>query len=196
MCVLITKNDTVDKKESSSMSNKSGAKHLPSSSNAKAVPKMNMPVKEQDDLDTIFSSISSNKSKTAGAVAGSPNSLNRGKRSNAMKSHSTASINSWKRSREQETLPARQKINLESDGLYRAPIKTLEMSDAMFFESSLPNSKRKVIENLNNSSGNANVLRTEGVHRIVSVSELRKMLSNNPRAGTTPNCPFDCDCCF
>jgi phage-related minor tail protein len=40
------------------------------------------------------------------------------------------------------------------------------------------------------------LLRKEGVDRIVSMEELSKMLSRNAKAGTTPNCPFDCDCCF
>lgn len=43
----------------------------------------------------------------------------------------------------------------------------------------------------------AKVARKEGVDRIITMRELKGMLSGkNSRAGTTPNCPFDCDCCF
>lgn len=32
--------------------------------------------------------------------------------------------------------------------------------------------------------------------RIVSMDELQNMVTSNPKAGTTPLCPFDCDCCY
>ena len=32
--------------------------------------------------------------------------------------------------------------------------------------------------------------------RLVSEETVKQMLSSDPKAGTTDNCPFDCDCCF
>ncbi|KAH9601380.1 Protein of unknown function DUF1764 [Trypanosoma melophagium] len=85
-----------------------------------------------------------------------------------------------------------------SDGLYRAPEKTLDLSDAAFFD--FPSQRRKGREEKSKTTTSAeisgDVLQREGVHRIISMDELQKITSSNPKAGTTPNCPFDCDCCF
>ncbi|CBH14768.1 hypothetical protein, conserved [Trypanosoma brucei gambiense DAL972] len=91
-----------------------------------------------------------------------------------------------------------------SDGLYRAPEKTLELSDADFFNVSSQPKEKKGRNKKTGKGGDPladcevpeTLLRREGVDRIITVEELRKITSSNPNAGTTPNCPFDCDCCF
>lgn len=88
------------------------------------------------------------------------------------------------------TIP--QVVNKEQkkkDGLYRKPEVSLEISDREFF-----NAEGKMSGNTNSS--NEALQRKEGVDKIVSMSELKKMLSSSSKAGTTKNCPFDCDCCF
>lgn len=76
--------------------------------------------------------------------------------------------------------------------MYRVPEKSMGMSDEAFFGKSDASS---VTPSTAAVAGEQAFLK-EGVHRIVSMSELQKMLSTNPDAGSTPNCPFDCNCCF
>nr|CCC93163.1 conserved hypothetical protein [Trypanosoma congolense IL3000] len=80
-----------------------------------------------------------------------------------------------------------------SDGLYREPKKALELSDADFFN--MTPRKRQKGAGLSDENQDS-LVRREGVDRIISFEELQKLTSSNPKAGTTPNCPFDCDCCF
>ncbi|RNF26266.1 uncharacterized protein Tco025E_01389 [Trypanosoma conorhini] len=85
-----------------------------------------------------------------------------------------------------------------SDGLYRAPEKTLGLSDSAFFDvaSQRQKKRRKTSKDPTAVEVAEDVLQREGVDRIVTVEELQKITSSNPKAGTTANCPFDCDCCF
>lgn len=76
------------------------------------------------------------------------------------------------------------------DGLYRKKEVTVELSDQEFFNG------KGVSSSAGTSAANAALRAREGVDKIVSMRELQKMLSHNSRAGSTPNCPFDCDCCF
>ncbi|KAG8348780.1 putative Eukaryotic protein of unknown function (DUF1764) [Trypanosoma vivax] len=99
------------------------------------------------------------------------------------------------------TTPSKVSERSTGDGLYSAPEKTVELSDAEFFN--LGERRRKVplkegARRCRTSDGAAleDLLRREGVDRIISVEELQRITSANPKAGTTPNCPFDCDCCF
>ncbi|ORC92240.1 uncharacterized protein TM35_000044540 [Trypanosoma theileri] len=87
-------------------------------------------------------------------------------------------------------------VEPRSDGLYRAPEKTLELSDAAFFD--VPSQRRRGRGGKSSATAeiSGDVLQREGVHRIITMEELQKITSSNPKAGTTPNCPFDCDCCF
>ncbi|CCW69438.1 unnamed protein product [Phytomonas sp. Hart1] len=195
--VHATKNAKEDRNGSGAMKKISESNHIPVNQNLKAISRTNLHSKEQNDIDSIFSSISSSKKiKTTGVTASLNNSINRNNRLNVNKTHFQSSSKSSKRSKENEALPESKKIKSESDGIYRAPEKTLKMSDDKFFESSLSSSNKKPSKNNARNLGSDNLSRTEGVDRIVSEGELQKMLSNNPRAGTTPNCPFDCDCCF
>ncbi|KAK7195737.1 hypothetical protein NESM_000504000 [Novymonas esmeraldas] len=90
------------------------------------------------------------------------------------------------------------------DGLYRAPEKSVQMSDNQFFSGTWLKEDRSaagactavVASSAVAAEASEEQLRTEGVDRIVSMEELSKMLSRSARAGTTANCPFDCDCCF
>ncbi|EAN88248.1 hypothetical protein C3747_1g88 [Trypanosoma cruzi] len=84
-----------------------------------------------------------------------------------------------------------------SDGLYHAPEKTLELSDSAFFDVASQRQQKKRKANASTATEfPEEVLRREGVDRIVTLEELRGITSSNPKAGTTANCPFDCDCCF
>ncbi|XQJ31171.1 Eukaryotic protein of unknown function (DUF1764), putative [Leishmania guyanensis] len=91
------------------------------------------------------------------------------------------------------------------DGLYHAPEKSVQMSDNQFFSGTWLKEDRNATAAFTTcsavtSTGSPEVSealqRREDVDRIVSMEELAKMLSRDARAGTTPNCPFDCDCCF
>ncbi|KEG12980.1 hypothetical protein DQ04_01291100 [Trypanosoma grayi] len=82
------------------------------------------------------------------------------------------------------------------DGLYHAPEKTLELSDAAFFDLSSLRQKGCKKKKSTTTEVPEDVLRREGVDRVITLEELQKITSSNPKAGTTPNCPFDCDCCF
>ncbi|RNF06507.1 hypothetical protein TraAM80_04011 [Trypanosoma rangeli] len=84
-----------------------------------------------------------------------------------------------------------------SDGLYHAPEKTLKLSDSVFFNVvSQRQKKRRKTKESTAVEVSEDLLQREGVDRIVTVDELQKITSSNPKAGTTANCPFDCDCCF
>lgn len=79
---------------------------------------------------------------------------------------------------------------IKKDGLFRKPEVSMELSDQEFFNSKLVKGK------ITDSKADDALKAREGVDKIVSMNQLQKMLSHNPKAGTTPNCPFDCDCCF
>lgn len=78
----------------------------------------------------------------------------------------------------------------KSIGLYRNPDKTVELSDQEFF-----NAYNKQ-PSIACSKYHGELKTREGVDSILSVRQLQKMLSRDPKAGTTIHCPFDCDCCF
>lgn len=90
------------------------------------------------------------------------------------------------------------------DGLYHAPQKSVQMNDNEFFSGTWLKADQAATSagavvtggSADASEASQELLRKEGVDRIVSIEELSKMLSRNAKAGTTPNCPFDCDCCF
>ncbi|KAG5491114.1 hypothetical protein JIQ42_01009 [Leishmania sp. Namibia] len=91
----------------------------------------------------------------------------------------------------------------QRDGLYHAPERSVQMSDNQFFSGTWLKEDRtaatatsSVVADTVSLQQPEELLRKEGVDRIVSMEELSKMLSRSSRAGTTPNCPFDCDCCF
>lgn len=81
-------------------------------------------------------------------------------------------------------------IHPKSDRVYHKPQETVELSDVEFFK---PNSVSPAIIP---SKFQTEVQNREGVDSIVSVRQLQKMLSHDRKAGTTVNCPFDCNCCF
>lgn len=81
-------------------------------------------------------------------------------------------------------------VKCPRDGLYREKEIATSLSDQDFFES-----WRKK-PNITVSKEAEGLKAREGVDRVVSFNQLQKLLSHNPKAGTTPNCPFDCDCCF
>lgn len=69
----------------------------------------------------------------------------------------------------------------KKDGLYHAPKEELDMSDDMFFS----------------RDGGKNIRRTADGLRLMTEEEIVKATNaGSKKAGTTPNCPFDCDCCF
>jgi hypothetical protein len=83
------------------------------------------------------------------------------------------------------------------DGLYRAPDVSVSIDDEEFFGSALRKRKRA------RDVGTPSATQTSSdpwCSRIISRKELSKMQAGgkkrNPNAGNTPNCPFDCDCCF
>ena len=90
-----------------------------------------------------------------------------------------------------------------SDGLYRAPETSLALDDAAFFGEALLRGRRK-----RRRDGNAEATAGDGTSdawcgRVISRKELAALQhggvekrQRNPNAGNTPNCPFDCDCCF
>ena len=89
---------------------------------------------------------------------------------------------------------------LKGDGLFRLRDPDVDMSDEQFFESirspqprHKPLSKGKASLRLRAEEGKR---RGDGVGRILTEDELMLLTSKNAAAGTTPNCPFDCDCCF
>lgn len=86
-----------------------------------------------------------------------------------------------------------------TDGLYRDRSATVEMSDDAFFGESASvdkTAKRKKKQRLADGESRRGASGSVGFDRIVTEDEIRKMTSSNAKAGTTPNCPFDCDCCF
>ena len=88
-----------------------------------------------------------------------------------------------------------------ADGLYHAPKPSVTLDDDDFFG---PSAKKK--RRLQKGAPEEDVQKESGgdswCSRIISRKELaamqrgggkKKKISN---AGNTPNCPFDCDCCF
>ncbi|CAD2216802.1 hypothetical protein AGDE_08688 [Angomonas deanei] len=151
--------------------NKKEAKRVPPNSGNGQKPKSKPIVTttaDSDDISDIFSSIKAVKKKeSAPATTAAP-------------------------------LP--QKKTQKRDGLYRAPEKSIELPDSEFFVSGKFVSAKGIEKGktpIGTASAEEDTLsKSEGVNRIISMDELQTMISKNPRAGTTPNCPFDCDCCF
>lgn len=88
----------------------------------------------------------------------------------------------------------------QHDGLYRAAESSVTMDDSAFFEgveSQRSSGKKKLLRTVEGSARRTTVsAESQGVGRIVTEEEIRKMTSRNKKAGTTPNCPFECDCCY
>jgi membrane protein involved in colicin uptake len=91
----------------------------------------------------------------------------------------------------------------KGDGLYRTAAASVEMADDDFFgESAGASTSKRAAKKKSSSSGATSVqkpkrsLEKEGVDRVITEDELMKLTSAKDEAGTTPNCPFDCDCCF
>lgn len=125
-------------------------------------------VVESDDLADIFSKIKEKKTD---------------KKNDEMKRTTSA----------KKTHAGEEPLRPKRDGLFRKKEMTMELSNNDFFRTR-GESKAHLVDS---SSSTMDAIKArEGVDTIVSMSELKKMLSHNPRAGTTPNCPFDCDCCF
>lgn len=88
------------------------------------------------------------------------------------------------------TTQSKGSIHPKNDRVYHKPQETVQLSDVEFFSPNsvspaiIPNKFQTEIQN------------REGVDSIVSVKQLQKMLSRDRKAGTTVNCPFDCNCCF
>lgn len=95
----------------------------------------------------------------------------------------------------------------EGDGLFRDTSKTVEMNDDAFFGEALleqlapddkaaKSKKSKKMKSRAATSAGASRKELRGFDRVVTEDEIVRMTSSNPNAGTTHNCPFDCDCCF
>ncbi|KPA86202.1 hypothetical protein ABB37_00444 [Leptomonas pyrrhocoris] len=160
-----------------------------------------------DDVADLFRAINQTKAQQKGVVENvtAPDS-NRGTPSSHGTKKSTKSATGGKCSASSsspnvEAKPVR-------DGLYHAPQKSVKMSDNEFFSGTWLKADQaattaaaglgsSVVGSSSDSvEASQELLRKEGVDRIVSLQELSKMLSRNAKAGSTPNCPFDCDCCF
>jgi membrane protein involved in colicin uptake len=89
----------------------------------------------------------------------------------------------------------------KGDGLYRTAAASVEMADDDFFgESASASTSKKAAKKSSSAATLASKpkrsLEKEGVDRVITEDELMKLTSAKDEAGTTPNCPFDCDCCF
>jgi len=75
------------------------------------------------------------------------------------------------------------------DGLFRqAEPSVMDLSDEAFFQ----RGDDKPLGGVALSSRSA-----VGVSRVVTEAQIKQMTkAKSKRAGTTKNCPFDCDCCF
>ncbi|KAG5467357.1 hypothetical protein CUR178_01000 [Leishmania enriettii] len=158
---------------------------------------------ELDEVASLFNAIKQTKAQRCGSATGVPSpSLQKGMGGASKKLHSFkdalagAGASSSSPSRQAQSKPQR-------DGLYHAPERSVQMSDNQFFSGTWLKEGRtaatatsSVVADTVSLQQPEELLRKEGVDRIVSMEELSKMLSRCSRAGTTPNCPFDCDCCF
>ena len=77
----------------------------------------------------------------------------------------------------------------ENVGLYRAPSPTVEMNDDDFFGNAR---KHRGATSSTKKRG-----ADQGLTKVMTEKEVLKYTGRGgAKAGTTPNCPFDCDCCF
>ncbi|CAC9544856.1 Eukaryotic protein of unknown function (DUF1764) putative [Leishmania donovani] len=158
-----------------------------------------------DEVASLFNTIKQTKAQKYGsAAAAQPPSLQRGAGGASVEAHNIKRSSTGAGAPPPSSSPGAQAKPVH-DGLYHAPEKSVQMSDNQFFSGTWLREDRTVAPTATTSSAvpstaspeaSEKLLRREGVHRIVSIQELSKMLSHNARAGTTPNCPFDCDCCF
>lgn len=91
------------------------------------------------------------------------------------------------------------KTDSSNKGLFRAAAASVEMNDDDFFGEVATTAQRstKRAKKTARVGARQNVsLEKEGVDRVITEDELMKLTSGKAEAGTTPNCPFDCDCCF
>ncbi|KAG5466817.1 hypothetical protein LSCM1_00994 [Leishmania martiniquensis] len=156
-----------------------------------------------EEVESLFNAIKQTKAQRQGSAAAAQSpSLRKGDRGALKKLRNAqhASVGAGA-SLSSLSLPAQAK--LLRDGLYHAPEKSVHMSDNQFFSGTWLKQDRTAASATSSGASGAEslqapeeLLRKEGVDRIVSMEELSKMLSRSSRAGTTPNCPFDCDCCF
>ncbi|KAG5492655.1 hypothetical protein JKF63_01234 [Porcisia hertigi] len=157
-----------------------------------------------DEVASLFSAIKQTKAQTRGGVtAAKPQLVQRGvgKRAEKVNGFKDASVGTDVSASSPSPRPQSKPVR---DGLYHAPEKSVQMSDNQFFSGTWLKEDRaaaaaassSAAPGLESSEATEDFLRKEGVDRIVSIEELSKMLSRHSRAGTTANCPFDCDCCF
>ena len=102
---------------------------------------------------------------------------------------------------EKEKIKRTRQDRPKKDGLYHAAQASVTMDDSTFFagveQNNDHNLKKKSTRNEQQSVRRTTVsAESQGVGRIVTEDDIRKMTSRNKKAGTTPNCPFDCDCCY
>ncbi|CBZ30788.1 conserved hypothetical protein [Leishmania mexicana MHOM/GT/2001/U1103] len=158
-----------------------------------------------DEVASLFNTIKQTKvQKHGNASAAQLSSLQRGAGGASMKVHNIKRSSADAGAPRLSSSPGAQAKPVR-DGLYRAPEKSVQMSDNQFFSGTWLKEDRtaattavatSAVPSTESPEASEELLRREGVDRIVSMDELSKMLSHNSRAGTTPNCPFDCDCCF
>ncbi|CAG9582589.1 conserved hypothetical protein [Leishmania major strain Friedlin] len=158
-----------------------------------------------DEVASLFNTIKQAKAQKHGSAATlQPPSLQRGAGGASVKAHDIKRSSSGAGAPPPSSSSGAQAKPVR-DGLYHAPEKSLQMSDNQFFSGTWLREDRAAATTATTSSAvpstespeaSEELLRREGVNRIVSMEELSKILSHNTRAGTTPNCPFDCDCCF
>lgn len=84
------------------------------------------------------------------------------------------------------------------DGLYREKAPDIDMNDAEFFGDAFTDAVKgkKKTKKSGAVARKHNAKEMDGLHRMMTEEEVLKITSSNPNAGSTPNCPFDCDCCF
>ncbi|GET92751.1 hypothetical protein, conserved [Leishmania tarentolae] len=188
-------------KQTSSVSKKSRSKTTKVITTSSVSPSTS----DLDEVASLFNTIKQTKAqKHNNAAVVKPPSLQREAGGAAVKAHNFKS-SSPGASASPSASDSEAKAKPVRDGLYHAPEKSVQMSDNQFFSCTrLREGRATAITTTPSSAGPRTespdapeeLLRREGVDRIVSMEELSKMLSRNSRAGTTPNCPFDCDCCF
>ncbi|KAG5492110.1 hypothetical protein GH5_01015 [Leishmania sp. Ghana 2012 LV757] len=158
---------------------------------------------ELDEVASLFNAIKQTKARKCGSATGvqSPSSQKRmGGASKKLRNSKDAPVGAGASS---SSLSRQAQSKPQRDGLYHAPERSVQMSDNQFFSGTWLKEDRtaatatsSVLADTVSLQKPEELLRKEGVDRIVSMEELSKMLSRSSRAGTSPNCPFDCDCCF
>lgn len=155
-----------------------------------------------DDVADLFSAIKQTKAQQKGIDVSAAGTSRTGKRNSASTSSPSSKGSSTGGASASSSAGASATAKPVRDGLYHAPQKSVQMSDNVFFSGTWLKADQEapteasIVAGGGSTEASQEMLRQEGVDRIVSMEELSKMLSRSSRAGTTPNCPFDCDCCF